>query len=375
MKIMLQTIINPDNDYIELDNWLRSRHAYRPLLVAGSSLSFLDISSHLRDLSDHGLDIIHFKEFRPNPSYESIVSGVNVFRTHQCDSIIAIGGGSAIDVAKCIRLFASLPGDGADGSWLKQHFRPDDIPFLAMPTTAGSGSEATGSAVIYYQGEKQSVSDPACLPETVLLDSSALRSLPDYQRRSTMMDALCHALESFWAVNSTEESREYSGQAIRQIMAHMDAYLENTDEGNAGMLMAAHTAGKAINITKTTAGHAMCYKITSLYGCAHGHAAAMCNRAIFPWMTENTDRCTDPRGKDYLETIFRQIAEAMECDSAEAAAAKLDHIYESLDFQTPVVAPEEYEVLKASVNPARIQNHPIGMSIDDIDLMYHHILR
>ena len=93
-----------------------------------------------------------------------------------------------------------------------------------------------------------------------------------------MMDAFCHALESFWSVNSTEESRRYSKEAIELVLENMEEYLLNTTDGNAGMLLAANIVGKAINITQTTARHAMCYKITSLFGCAHGHAAVLCDR-------------------------------------------------------------------------------------------------
>ena len=145
-----------------------------------------------------------------------------------------------------------------------------------MPTTAGTGSEATRYAVIYFDGEKQSISDYSCIPSAVLMDASVLKTLPIYQKKSTMMDAFCHAIESYWSVNSSEESRQYSRRAIQLIMENKDLYIGNDETGNTQMLKAAHLAGKAINLTQTTAGHAMCYKLTSLYGIAHGHAAALC---------------------------------------------------------------------------------------------------
>ena len=79
-------------------------------------------------------------------------------------------------------------------------------------------------------------------------------------------------------------------------------------------------AGKAINITQTTAGHAMCYKITSLFGCAHGHAAMLCDRILYPWMTENTDKCIDPRGEAYLKQILDEIGQALGCENAKTGA-------------------------------------------------------
>lgn len=94
-----------------------------------------------------------------------------------------------------------------------------------------------------------------------------------------MCDVLCHAIESFWSVNSMEESRRYSREAIRLILWHRDGYPANEAGANKGMLVAANVAGRAIRITQTTAGYAMCYKITGLFGIAHGDAVALCDSA------------------------------------------------------------------------------------------------
>ena len=185
--------------------------------------------------------------FQPNPLYENVLSGLECYRKNSCNAIIAVGGGSAMDVAKCIKLYSNMQGDGEDGSYLKQKILPNEIPFLAIPTTSGTGSEATRFAVIYFNGVKQSVSDYSCIPGTVLLDAGMLKTLPQYQKKSTMLDALCHAIESFWSVNSTRESKNYSREAIEIVIKNLDAYLENKEEGNAEMLIAANTAGKAIN--------------------------------------------------------------------------------------------------------------------------------
>lgn len=299
---------------------------------------------------------------------------MELFHRESCDGIIAVGGGSAIDVAKCIKLYSDLPGDGGEGSWLKETIIPNEIPFLAMPTTSGTGSEATRFAVIYYEGLKQSVSDYSCIPGIVLMDASMLKTLPGYQKKATMMDALCHAIESFWSVNSTEESKEYSKAAIHGVIENMNSYLANTDEGNAGMLIAANTAGKAINITQTTAGHAMCYKITSLFGCAHGHAAALCDRVLFPWMVENVERCSDLRGAAYLAQTLDEIGQAMGCTDAKSGAVKLKSIFDCLGLEVPTATVEQFEILKNSVNPVRLKNHPITLDVDTIDALYHSIL-
>ncbi len=372
---MEQKIITARDNYGELDEWLQKNGCKKLLMVCDDSIFYMDsFNKHLKEVEKMGIKTVCFRDFQSNPLYESVVKGVELFRNENCDSIMAVGGGSAMDVAKCIKLYSNLPGDGAEGAWLKAEIVPNDIPFIAMPTTAGTGSEATRYAVIYYCDAKQSITSESFIPGTVLMDPNALKTLPLYQRKATMCDALCHAVESFWSVNSTDESKEYSRAAIEDVLANMDGYLANTEEGNVGMLRAAHTAGKAINITQTTAGHAMCYKITSLFRSAHGHAAVLCDRVLFPWMVENTDKCIDPRGKEYLEDTLDQIGVAMGCKDAKTGAERLEAIFDGLSLEVPMATMEQFELLKNSVNPVRLKNHPIALDLDTIDALYHKIL-
>lgn len=372
---MEQKIINSSNNYAGLDEWVAGKKSI--FLVCDDSVKFLPlISAKLDEIEAAGVEIVRFSNFCPNPLYESVVEGVSIFRSRGCEAIISIGGGSALDVAKCIKLYSNMSGDGADGSYLKQEIVPNDIPFLAMPTTAGTGSEATRYAVIYFEGAKQSITSESFIPSVVLHDPSCLKTLPLYQKKATMMDALCHATESFWSVNSTDESKKYSRAAIRGILANMDAYLSGsaTDDVFAGMLEAAFNAGKAINITQTTAGHAMCYKITSLFGVAHGHAAILCDRVLFPWMIENVDKCVDKRGASYLSGVFGEIAEAYGCGSAAEAASKLVEIFEKLELSVPEASASQIAELSASVNPVRLKNHPIALDTESIEALYRKIL-
>lgn len=372
---MEQKIITTRDNYIEFDDWIRKAMAKKILLVCDESILYMkDFNAHLAELKKIGIDMIRFRDFRSNPLYENIVNGVRLFREEKCEAIIAVGGGSAMDVAKGIKLYSSMKGDGRNGSFLVQEIVPNSIPFLAMPTTAGTGAEATRYAVIYYEGKKQSVMSESIVPGTVLMDSNVLKTLPIYQKKATMMDALCHAIESFWSINSTEESKAYSREAIKGILEHMDGYLYNREEGNARMLWAAHIAGKAINITQTTAGHAMCYKLTSLFGIAHGHAAVLCDRVLFPWMVENTDKCIDSRGEAYLIRTLDEIGQAMGCANAQKGAEELIKILDKLELGMPTATREQYEELKISVNPVRLKNHPIALDINIIDKLYHKIL-
>lgn len=343
------------------------------LVVCGNSCSRLNIGRFLEERIFHKqLDAVFFRDFSPNPDYASVVKGVDVFNAEGCDSILAIGGGSAMDTAKCIKLYASMPA-GCD--YIHEKVVPNAIPFVAVPTTAGTGSEATRFAVIYYNGEKQSVTDASCIPQAVLFDPSVLDSLPEYHRKSTMMDAFCHAVESSWSVNSTDESREYSRTAIRLILENRELYLNNEPSGNRRMLETANIAGKAINITQTTAGHAMCYKLTSLYGIAHGHAAALCVSALWPYMLAHRNDCADARGVEHLSGVFATLAECMGAQTPEAAAEKFKDFVDGLDLGIPSVRDDaDYEILKKSVNPVRLKNNPVKLDETAIDTLYHQIL-
>lgn len=371
---MEQKTISADNHYREVDQWISDNSVKTLMLVCDTSLPFLKVKEYFDELNSR-IKVARFDDFQPNPLYESVVKGVELYRQEGCSAIIAVGGGSAIDVAKCIKAYCKMEGDGEDGGFLKQEIQPNDIPFLAMPTTAGTGSEATRYAVIYFDGKKQSVTSESFIPEAVLMDPDCLKTLPLYQKKATMCDALCHAIESFWSVNSTEESRKYSKAAIQGVIKNMDGYLNNSEEGLKGMLLAANTAGKAINITQTTAGHAMCYKITSLFKCAHGHAAILCDRVLYPWMIENSDKCFDPRGEAYLKQILDEIGQALSCENADSGAKKLNEIFELLAFEIPAANEEQYEELKTSVNPVRLKNHPVALDEETIDQLYHEILR
>ena len=371
---MSQKTVIADPRFTELDQWIEQNRIQRLMLVCDHAVQFIDdLRLYIEKAENRlGIRIVRFSDFEPNPLYESVVKGVELFNKEKCDSLMAVGGGSAIDVAKCIKLFSNLDHEML---YLSQEFRPEAIPFAAVPTTAGTGSEATRYAVIYYQGRKQSITSEQCIPDLALLAPVCLKTLPEYQRKATMMDAFCHALESFWSVNSTEESRQYSKTALSAILENMEGYLSNAESGNVGMLRAAHVAGKAINITQTTAGHAMCYKITSLFSCAHGHAAILCDRVLYRWMIDHMDLCIDSRGEGFLKEILQNIAETMDWRTPAAAADRIDQIFRKLELYVPHPSEEEMEVLVKSVNPDRLKNHPLRLEENSIRELYQLIMK
>ena len=119
----------------------------------------------------------------------------------------------------------------------------------------------------------------------------------------------------------------------------------------------------------------MCYQLTGLFGCAHGHAAILCDRVLFPWMIDHEDRCIDPRGPEQLNDAFRRIAEAMGCKDANSAAEKLNAIFEGLALEVPAATAAQFALLKHTVNPVRLKNHPVALDEQTIDWLYHRILK
>ena len=313
-----------------------------------------------------------FDGFTSNPVYEDVASGVKLFDESGCDFILAVGGGSTIDVAKCIKLYCRMDHTR---SYLSQDYVKNDFPIMAIPTTAGTGSESTRIAVIYYRGEKQSISHDAILPAYVLFEPGVLITLPLYQRKCTMLDALCQAIESWWSVASTDESKALSKEAIEIIVANMRGYLDNDPHGNREMMRAANLSGHAIDIAHTTAVHAMSYKLTILYGIAHGHAVALCLPSMWRYMVAHMERCTDVRGAMYVSEMFGEIAAALGQTNVHDAIAWFESLLADLRIGRPELKCEpDIPSLAATVNPARLRNNPVYMDHEVADSLYRLIL-
>lgn len=348
-------------------------------LVVDSSYPFLNIKDAIEALPVK--ERVMFSDFTPNPLYEQVCNGIELLKTSNCDIILAVGGGSAIDVAKCIKL-AVLAKEGNASlipPLVSTRVECDGLklPFIAIPTTAGTGSESTHNAVMYYEGAKQTVTNDGVLPDYAVLEPSVLKTLPLYQKKCTMMDALCQGIESWWSVNSTEESYEYSRKAVELIMANWRKYIfENDDESAAQIMLAANYGGRAINITQTTAAHAFSYKITSLFKLPHGHAVAVGLPVIWEYMMDNMNKCIDKRGMDYLADIFAQISKAMGGDSSKQAIFLFREMMKDMSLDNPVSQDrdDDLRVLSTSVNPIRLNNNPVELNLESIKQLYNQII-
>ena len=360
-----QIVYSGYGSYKSIENVLKSEGAKRPLLVCDSAFEFLFIKDYIRNLD---FDFVYFSDFKPNPLYEDVEKGVRMFRENGCDFIVSIGGGSAIDVAKCIKLFAKMNDDTLH---LKQEYKDSGIKHMAIPTTAGTGSESTRFAVCYYDGAKQSVTHESIIPNFAVLEPEFLKTLPMYQKKSTLLDALCQGIESLWSVNSTDESTEYSETAVKTILANLYKYLSGDEKATERISLAANLAGRAINITQTTAAHAMSYKITSLYGLAHGHAVAVCLPFVLYYMADNTDKCIDKRGTEHLEKVFNKLCELFYVDTIKECADRFLELLNELQMEFPKLkSPEDLDILVHSVNPVRLKNNPVELDEAAITEIY-----
>ena len=342
------------------------------LLVCDSSFDFLNI----KDDIEH-MDVPHviFNDFTPNPLYEHVCKGVDLFQITKCDTILAVGGGSSLDVAKCIKLYCQM---SKDDIYLNQAYKDTGVKLIAIPTTAGTGSESTRYAVIYYDGKKQSVTHDSIIPNIAILEPKVLKTLPLYQKKCTMLDALCQGIESWWSVNSTEESKRLSKEAVETIMQWWHEYIfENTDESAVQIMHAANLAGRAICITQTTAAHAFSYKITSMYKLPHGHAVAVCLPEIWKYMLLHLDKCIDPRGSEYLYGIFCLIAKSMARSNPEQAINMFHQMMVEMEMPDSIFSvnrDDDIDMLSRSVNPTRLKNNPIDLNSRTIHNLYSEII-
>lgn len=342
------------------------------LLVCDSSFPFLSIKSEVENMS---VPYVVFNDFTPNPLYEDVCKGVDLFNITKCDTILAVGGGSSLDVAKCIKLYCKL---SKDKLYLEQEYKDTGVKLIAIPTTAGTGSESTKYAVIYYEGKKQSVTHNSIIPNYAILEPRVLKTLPLYQKKCTMLDALCQGIESWWSVNSTDESKAYSKIAVETIMKWWREYIyENTFESAKQIMLAANYAGRAICITQTTAPHAFSYKVTSLFNIPHGHAVAVCLPEIWNFMINNQGSSVDVRGKDYLNEVFYQIAGSMGCANPNQAISLFRKMMSDMEMNNPIGINREMEIdiLSSSVNPIRLKNNPVKLNELDIHSLYEIIIK
>ena len=211
----------------------------------------------------------------PDSNFKTIIRGCEKLVECNSDLVIAIGGGRIIDVAKLISTVALSTNSYESIIKGYKSILAKYVPLLVMPTTAGTGSEATSFSVVHLQGEKYSVMSEFLLPDYVIIDTSLVQKMPDYLKACTIFDAFSQAIESYWSVGSTSSSRLKAKKSIALIQKNILNYFNNDKKTTKYMVHAAYLSGRAINESKTTLPHALSYFLTRNYGIPHGHAVAL----------------------------------------------------------------------------------------------------
>lgn len=280
---MTQQLISGDNCTGSVRSLVLDNRWERILLVTGKkSYQTSGAEGFIGEcLTEMNLSTVRFCEFANNPHIDDLKNGLALAREFNPSLIIAIGGGSVLDMGKLLRFFLTHHGEILSGKYNKDE---KSMPLIAIPTTAGTGAEATHFAVLYdEQGKKHSIADSSILPDYAVIYPMLTYNQSPYVTACSGFDALAQAIEAYWNKNATPESDNYAVNAMEMIYPSLPVAVHNpTKEARDSMAEGAYWAGRAINITKTTAPHAFSYPFTAHYGIPHGHAVSM----VFPKIAE-----------------------------------------------------------------------------------------
>jgi len=316
-----------------------------------------------------------FFDFSQNPQLEDLKKGVSLFKEGNYDLIIAIGGGSVLDMAKLISVMAHQDNNPKDIIIGKETLSALKTPLLAIPTTAGTGAEATSFAVVYIDKTKYSLAGQSILPEHVYLSSEFSLSANPYLTACTGLDAFSQAVEAVWSVNSNSEAENYALEAISLVWNNLqNAVLKNSEQAKLNMQEAAFLAGKAINITKTTAPHAISYAFTSYYNIPHGHAVALSLPFFFEYNYNLSDAdCIDSRGSYAVKDRINKILDIMKVDISIIKSELIsffDSIGVNIDLST-LIQDFDSKIILDNINLERLKNNPRILNEQDINKFFN----
>ena len=322
-------------------------------------------------LADYRVE--RFFDFEINPKIEDGIRGAHAANAFGADLILAVGGGSPMDVAKLIKAFMPDPAAAEDMVRGMIPVAAGGPSLICVPTTAGSGSEATHFAVVYIGKDKFSLASPSLLPDGRILDGFLLRTASPYQRAVNGLDALAQATEGAWAAKSTDKSRALSFAAIEALTVHLPKMVnENEPIALQAVMEAASHAGEVINITKTTAPHAFSYAFTSYHDISHGHAVWMTLPAVFS-LHQRADKAaiSDPRGEVHFRSVMDRLATLYNLRDTDNCEVALKNFMVSLGVVADMKAlgadtVEKRQFLASKVNRERLGNNPVVLSDGDI---------
>jgi alcohol dehydrogenase len=346
------------------------------LIVTDNGIEASGLLSAIGDqLSTAGMEYEIFSEVEPNPKDHNVHAGAKIAKGLQADCLVAVGGGSPIDCAKAIAVLATHGGGVRDYEG-GHKISGNVLPLIAIPTTAGTGSEVTFSSVITDTGEgfKFTVKHPCMAPRIALLDPQMTITMPAGLTAATGMDALTHAIEGYTVKVSEPLADAAALYAIELVTRYLKtAVFEGADlEARAGMLLGSLLAGIAFSHSDVGSVHCLAEALGGKYDTAHG----VCNAVVLPVVMEYN--------MDYCRERYARIALAMgiASDSAEDGARRAVEAVQQLavDVKLPTfssfgVKPEDIEELayKSYVNGSNVDN-PRPMTKDDYVTVFNKMM-
>lgn len=253
----------------------------RCLIVTDPTIIKLDQLKGVKDILEKENKVYEvFSDIKGEPTVEMVMDGVRVFRLFQADYIIAIGGGAVLDAAKAISMALSLKEEEKLHDFIKKDFNHKEVKVIAIPTTAGTGSEVTRFSIITDTSEKikMLLKGDAIIPDMAIVDPRYILTMPRNIAVATGIDALCHAIESYLSIHANTMSMQYSISAIRRIFKNLNRSIdeENIDiNAKEEMSLAAMEAGIAFNNSSVTLIHGMSRPIGAMFHVPHGNSNAM----------------------------------------------------------------------------------------------------
>ena len=351
---------------------IRELKATNPLIVLDRNLAKTDLKGKVLDiLGDGGLKATLFdQKVEAEPRLEVADEGVKAAQKGKCDVVVGIGGGSAMDVAKAIAVLAANNGRAKDYLGLNKVPGPG-LPKIMIPTTAGTGSEVTFTAVFVRQNlkKKEGMNSPYLYPELAILDPTLTLSLPAVSTASTGIDALCHAIESYTSINASPMSELLSLEAIYLISSNLRTCVHDGSnvEARGNMLLGSLYAGLGLANAGVGAVHSLSYPLGGKYGVSHGLANTIMLPHVMafnlPGSLEKFAVIAETMG-EVIDTMPLREAAFMAVEAVQALIEDCG-IYTTLeDLNIPEEAlPELAEVAMTVLRP--LENNPRKLTVED----------
>ncbi|MFF1831525.1 iron-containing alcohol dehydrogenase [Paenarthrobacter sp. NPDC058040] len=309
--------------------------ASRPLIVTDSfMLTTGHVERIVKAIEHDGHAAAVFSGVVPDPTTDSLTEGVEAARRHDADLIIGLGGGSAIDTAKALGILSRQGGQMRDYKAPRNNNGPA-VPVVAIPTTAGSGSEATQFSIISDSEthEKMLCAGISFLPVAAVIDYELTLSMPARLTADTGIDALTHAVEAYVSRKANPFSDGFALSAIRTIGANLRrVYADGSNaEAREAMMLASTQAGIAFSNSSVALVHGMSRPIGAHFHVAHGLANAM----LFPAVTEFSVSAAESRYADCARALGIVSSSVSDQYAAGALVAELHALNRDLEVPTP----------------------------------------